>query len=322
MTTAASKNKFAESAARSLAMQPNNITKGFDVTKIDSIDPAIIEQLIAVNDLSALAPAQKVAFIKMLCQSLGLNPLSRPLQLVEFKDPENPNGPRKLNVYATKDCAEQLRKIHGVSVIDLKREIIEDICIVTAYLEDRYGKRDTSTGAVALMTAGKQAWNGQPAVEPKPLSATGKANAIMKAETKAKRRGTLSICGLGFLDESQLEDLEGATVQNLPEPTQEEIDEYNQQQQNKAAEEAAKLDAIQVPGNIVQLIRGAETKAVLDTLFEQYLNTFDSPETNVLFKGMLTQRKQEINMTKVREDMDAGAGATIKKPSGLFADKN
>ena len=30
-------------------------------------------------------------------------------------------------------------------------------------------------------------------------------NAIMKAETKAKRRVTLSVCGLGFLDESEIE---------------------------------------------------------------------------------------------------------------------
>jgi hypothetical protein len=34
----------------------------------------------------------------------------------------------------------------------------------------------------------------------------------MKAETKAKRRVTLSICGLGFLDESELESVRGARV--------------------------------------------------------------------------------------------------------------
>jgi hypothetical protein len=33
------------------------------------------------------------------------------------------------------------------------------------------------------------------------------ANALMKAETKAKRRATLSICGLGFLDETEVEDI-------------------------------------------------------------------------------------------------------------------
>jgi hypothetical protein len=41
------------------------------------------------------------------------------------------------------------------------------------------------------------------------------ANALMKAETKAKRRATLSICGLGMLDETEVEDIQGAQ-QTLP----------------------------------------------------------------------------------------------------------
>ena len=36
------------------------------------------------------------------------------------------------------------------------------------------------------------------------------ANAYMKAETKAKRRVTLSICGLGWLDDSETESIRGA----------------------------------------------------------------------------------------------------------------
>jgi hypothetical protein len=36
------------------------------------------------------------------------------------------------------------------------------------------------------------------------------ANALMKAETKAKRRATLSICGLGWMDETELETVPNA----------------------------------------------------------------------------------------------------------------
>ena len=36
------------------------------------------------------------------------------------------------------------------------------------------------------------------------------ANGLMKAETKAKRRCTLSLCGLGMLDESEIETIPGA----------------------------------------------------------------------------------------------------------------
>src|SRR5690606_33168556 len=62
------------------------------------------------------------------------------------------------------------------------------------------------------------------------------ANALMKAETKAKRRATLSICGLGILDETEIDDMKAADVQSKAEnnamnidvvqPTQENIDKY------------------------------------------------------------------------------------------------
>jgi hypothetical protein len=45
------------------------------------------------------------------------------------------------------------------------------------------------------------------------------ANALMKAETKAKRRVTLSISGLGMLDETEAEDLPGAQRVALPDYT-------------------------------------------------------------------------------------------------------
>ena len=40
----------------------------------------------------------------------------------------------------------------------------------------------------------------------------------MKAETKAKRRATLSICGLGLLDESEVETIPGAHAVPSPAP--------------------------------------------------------------------------------------------------------
>ena len=42
------------------------------------------------------------------------------------------------------------------------------------------------------------------------------ANAIMKAETKAKRRVTLSICGLGMLDETELETIKDYSEEIVP----------------------------------------------------------------------------------------------------------
>jgi hypothetical protein len=47
------------------------------------------------------------------------------------------------------------------------------------------------------------------------LKGDAKANAILKAITKAKRRVTLSMCGLGMLDESEVETIRGAEYSTL-----------------------------------------------------------------------------------------------------------
>jgi hypothetical protein len=45
--------------------------------------------------------------------------------------------------------------------------------------------------------------------------AEDRANTILKAVTKAKRRVTLSICGLGFLDETEVEDIPAAAKRDV-----------------------------------------------------------------------------------------------------------
>ena len=71
----------------------------------------------------------------------------------------------------------------------LNGKTVEGVYLVTAKGRDKTGRTDASTGAVTI--AG--------------LKGDNLANALMKAETKAKRRLTLSLCGLGMLDESELE---------------------------------------------------------------------------------------------------------------------
>ncbi len=66
--------------------------------------------------------------------------------------------------------------------------------MVTARATLPSGRTDESIGAVPIDT----------------LKGESRANAMMKAETKAKRRVTLSISGLGMLDESELESIPGA----------------------------------------------------------------------------------------------------------------
>ena len=176
-----------------------------------------IEKVLIGGDLSPLTPEQRVEYMKAVCKSLGLNSLTGPFGYILFKEKEN--APEKLVLYAKKDCAEQLRKIHRVSVIPrtTKREVTGDFATTEIALMDATGKTDTATGIVYLW----RKYNNQS------YRLTGQklADAIMKSETKAKRRGTLSICGLGILDEMDLESVRvvgGVTpdgrIYRVPEP--------------------------------------------------------------------------------------------------------
>jgi hypothetical protein len=141
----------------------------------------VIEKVITSGDLSRMQPAERVAFYWRTCESLGLNPLTRPFEYLSL------NG--KLILYARKDATEQLRRLNGVSVSGLEHQRTDDLEIVTAHGIAANGREDSAIGAVSI----------------KGLSGEALANAIMKAETKAKRRLTLSLVGLGFLDESEAE---------------------------------------------------------------------------------------------------------------------
>lgn len=153
-----------------------------------------IEKVLIEGDLSALSTEAKLSYYKKVCESVGLNPLTKPFEYIRL------NG--KVTLYATRACTEQLRKIHNVSLKIVSRETIGDVYVVTA--QARTGTReDESTGAVTI----------------KGLTGDNLANAFMKAETKAKRRVTLSVCGLGLLDESEVSTVKGAEIVREPLPS-------------------------------------------------------------------------------------------------------
>ncbi len=151
-----------------------------------AVDASIMERVIAAGDLSRLQAADRVAYYIAVCRSVGLNPLTKPFDYIQL------NG--KLTLYSTKNCTDQLRQIHCISVTGIRRETLEGVHIVTADVQARDGRRDEDIGAVNLSG----------------LKGEALANALMKATTKAKRRATLSICGLSFIDESELESIPDA----------------------------------------------------------------------------------------------------------------
>lgn len=157
--------------------------------KPKQLDAKVIESVLLAGDLSKLDAQQRIAYYNRICESLGLNPLTQPFAYLKLSGKEV--------LYAKKDATEQLRMIHGVSITEVTSQRIEDVFVVTAKAQNRDGRTDASTGAVAIGH----------------LKGEALANGLMKAETKAKRRVTLSICGLGMLDETEVE-----TIRQDPPP--------------------------------------------------------------------------------------------------------
>jgi hypothetical protein len=180
------------------------------VTHKASVPADLQEKVLLGGDLSRLTPGERLAYYNAVCTSVGLNPLTRPFEYLALQG--------KLILYARKDCTDQLRDLpdNQISVELVDRQVVDGVYVVTARAKNLVGRTDESVGAVSV-----------------PASPSDKANAMMKAETKAKRRVTLSICGLGMLDETELETISGAD----PIP-------YHQPPEKAAADGAGTLEQV------------------------------------------------------------------------------
>jgi hypothetical protein len=192
-------------------------TETKELAKMDNA--RVMEQVVVGGDLSKLTPADRVNYYARVCSSIALNPLTKPFAYITL------NG--RLTLYATRDCADQLRRRDKVSLEVTVADMIGDLYVVRVRAKLPDGRTDEDSGAVNI--AG--------------LKGDALANATMKAITKAKRRATLSICGLGWLDETEIETIPDAQTVVVDMDT-------GEVQNTKAAETTtAKPTATAKPGN-------------------------------------------------------------------------
>jgi hypothetical protein len=127
------------------------------------------------GDLAKLSPMDRVQFYAALCRSTGLNPLTRPFIVMRGQD-------GTLAWYITAAGCEQLRRLHRVSTRIMSRERTDDgLYIVTVQCRTPDERVEEAQGVVVLQG----------------LKPPEMAHAIMRAETKSKRRATLALLGLG-----------------------------------------------------------------------------------------------------------------------------
>lgn len=103
---------------------------------------AVIESVVIKGDLARLQPAERVSYYRPVCESLGLNPLTKPFEYLMLNN--------RLTLYAHKDATDRLRASRGISVEISAREFLQDagLYVVTAKAVGKDDRTDESVGAV------------------------------------------------------------------------------------------------------------------------------------------------------------------------------
>ena len=167
-----------------------------EITKTD-VAVAVAESLALRGDISGLSPENRIRYYLKTCKDLGLNPSAQPFAFLRL------NG--KEVMYPTRGATDQLARIHGVN-----REITDGPKII-----DLGGAKILF--AVCRASIGPRVETATAAV-PLPAGAENICNAVMKTETKARRRATLAILGLALLDESELDTIPSSQRVDLGAP--------------------------------------------------------------------------------------------------------
>jgi hypothetical protein len=288
------------------------------------LDEKILASLIQTNDLSKLSPDQKVAYYSNFCERLGLDPLSQPFNILRL------NG--KEILYCGRAGVQQLSMLHNVSHKIESRDHVAGCYLVSAKASTPDGRSTESIGAVNIDQ----------------LKGESLANAMMKAESKAKRRATLDLLGLGMLDNTEGDALPaGAAVEvKLPaenaKPAPKTVEEKKEQgprseQKESAKEEVAPPAKAEVPVQAPAVTEAAEKiQQFTDTLtgFTEVddLNDFigvligQPEEVRAGIKPILAAKVTELNVaynitTKKYEDRGVAVDAPAKRDLKWFEDR-
>jgi len=245
-------------------------------------DYNMLEKVLLQGDLSKMTPMERVHHYKTVTTSLGINEWTKPFEYIMLNN--------KLTLYATKNCTDQLRKLNNISIEIKQAEIKDGIFIVIAKATTPDGRSDEDIGAINI--AG--------------LKGDAYTNSIMKAYTKAKRRVTLSICGLSFVDESEIETIPNTQKINIDISTGE-INADKKPLLNAMQNAKQEKKIITRPYTLEQLIKFRDTD-------RKFWNT-----------KLLTEKElTEINivLNKIVNNVDAKRKALIKFFFGVDSSKD
>ena len=159
---------------------------------ISELDSGTMLSLVTNGDCSKLTPKQQLQYYTARCEAAGIDARTQPFQFLKLGG--------RLVLYALKGATDQLASKHGIVCQIVDQQTEQGIRTVTVRATTKDGRQTDEIGCVPVSHIKK----------PDDL-----ANAFMKAVTKAKRRAVISICGLGVIDESELD-----TISDRVQPVQ------------------------------------------------------------------------------------------------------
>jgi hypothetical protein len=247
-------------------------------SEVAVIDPAIIESIVTKGDLSGLNQVQKVQYYNYRCKQIGLDPSAKPFDLLNLSG--------KQVLYANAGATQQLCNIHRLSTQITSKERLDDIYVVSVRVTGADGRSSENQGAVHIGG----------------LRGDALANAILKCTTKAIRRSVLAHCGLGMLDETEVETIPEARKESIVIPKDEPMPAVTIQQTELAGDWI-----IMVPGSDEPYSAHNDADGWVDAFLSMVDRLTDSKKTSTedkMFKIGEFERVNSSMFPKVRDSSD------------------
>lgn len=183
---------------------------------IERADPeqarAALAHYTATGDVSRMTNDQRAAFILHHARSIGVNPSSGAIEVIEFWDPERKTKVAK--VYAKAEALAQVGMNHRIRIETLKEEMAGGgLFKVSVRGHQPDGRTMDEVGYVSLLDR-----------DGKPLVGAAYKNALMKCHTVAKRRLVRAMTGVGAPPEQAARRVYlGPNAEILDAPTEEDV---------------------------------------------------------------------------------------------------
>ena len=146
----------------------------------------MISKLLLDGDISSLSEYERVQYYKAVCERVGLDPSTQPFSILHLKKKVAGKYEPRTILYLNASGGQQLNRKHKVSHEMRDEKLSKNIYRIFYRASTPDGRFTDSAGVVSI--AG--------------LTGDDLSNAVMRAETKAKRRSTIDLLGLSAFDGS------------------------------------------------------------------------------------------------------------------------